>query len=118
MPNAEDLSHLTPAAQGLYSDNEPLVTPVTYGVDDAFGRAALLGGCRRARTARCVAAGTLWALDQLPFRRVLAGHHLLGRTATRGSRGRQGGSRFFSIPWAALWRSIAAAGVVGDLVGS
>ena len=80
MPNAEDLSHLTPAAQGLYSDNEPLVTPVTYGVDDAFGRAALLGGCRRARTARCTAAGTLWALDQLPFRRVLAGHHLIGRT--------------------------------------
>ena len=80
MPHAEDLSHLTPAAQGLYSDNEPLVTPVTYGLDDAFGRAALLGGCRRARTARCVAAGTLWALDQLPFRRVLAGHHLLGRT--------------------------------------
>ena len=80
VPNAEDLSHLTPAAQGLYSDNEPLVTPVTYGVDDAFGRAALLGGCRRTRTARCTAAGTLWALDQLPFRRVLAGHHLLGRT--------------------------------------
>ena len=46
-PQAADKSHLAPAAQELYSDNEPLMTPVAYGIDDAFGRTALLGGCQR-----------------------------------------------------------------------
>ena len=44
-PHAADRSHLAPAAQELFSDNEPLMTPVVYGRDDAFGRTALLGGC-------------------------------------------------------------------------